>query len=43
VDVNKFGSYMGVPQAARRLADHVYASAERAARRGRSYPDAAAE
>ena len=38
VDVNKFGSYMGVPQAARCLADHVYASAERAARREEVVP-----
>jgi ribosomal protein S6--L-glutamate ligase len=29
VDVNKFGSYMGVPDAPRLLADHVYAACER--------------
>ncbi len=29
VDVNKFGSYMGVPDAPRRLADYIYAYAQR--------------
>jgi glutathione synthase/RimK-type ligase-like ATP-grasp enzyme len=30
VDVNKFGSYVGVPDAPRRLADYVYAAGRRA-------------
>jgi ribosomal protein S6--L-glutamate ligase len=33
VDINKFGSYMGVPDAPRRLADYIYAYAQRAIRR----------
>ncbi len=32
VDLNKFGSYMGVPDASRLLADYVYAAGERAMR-----------
>jgi ribosomal protein S6--L-glutamate ligase len=32
VDVNKFGSYMGVPDAPRLLADHLYAACERVVR-----------
>lgn len=32
VDLNKFGSYMGVPDGPRLLADYVYTAAERAAR-----------
>ncbi len=32
VDINKFGSYMGVPDAPRRLADYIYNYAERAVR-----------
>lgn len=32
VDLNKFGSYMGVPDGPRLLADYVYAAAERAMR-----------
>jgi ribosomal protein S6--L-glutamate ligase len=31
VDLNKFGSYMGVPDGARRLADYIYAAGKRAA------------
>jgi ribosomal protein S6--L-glutamate ligase len=33
VDLNKFGSYMGVPDAARHLADHIYEAGERAMER----------
>jgi len=33
VDVNKFGSYMGVPDASRRLADYILAYAQRATSR----------
>ena len=32
VDLNKFGSYMGVPDGARLLADHIYAAGQRAMR-----------
>jgi glutathione synthase/RimK-type ligase-like ATP-grasp enzyme len=35
VDINKFGSYMGVPDAPRLLADYIQAAARRA-RRGES-------
>lgn len=31
VDVNKFGSFMGVPDAPRHVADYIYAAAQRAA------------
>jgi ribosomal protein S6--L-glutamate ligase len=32
VDLNKFGSYMGVPNAAQLLADHIFAAGQRAKR-----------
>jgi hypothetical protein len=32
VDVNKFGSFAGVPDAPRRLADYIYAAGQRAVR-----------
>jgi len=34
VDVQKFGSYMGVPDAHRRLADYIQAAAQRVLRGG---------
>ncbi len=34
VDVQKFGSYMGVPDAPRRLADYIHAAAQRVLRGG---------
>lgn len=38
VDLNKFGSYMGVPDGPRRLADYIYAAGERAMRGERVAP-----
>ena len=37
VDVNKFGSYMGVPEASKRLADYIYAACERIVRGERAH------
>ncbi|GAC1450374.1 MAG: lysine biosynthesis protein LysX [Ktedonobacterales bacterium] len=42
VDLNKFGSYMGVPDGPRLLADHIYAAGQRAMRGDALVPTAKA-